>query len=78
MKAGVDGFAQRAPGKGIPDLEQPRDADALVVRESSLPVTERPASFQPTLIQGPSPSVKTVGCSGTRHSIATIALSSSA
>ncbi len=46
--------------------------------ETSLPVTERPASFQPTLIHGPEPSVKTTGSPGTRHSMATIPSSSSA
>ncbi len=46
--------------------------------ESSFPVTESPASFQPTLSQGPVPSVKTTGSPGTRHSIATTSSSSSA
>ena len=39
--------------------------------ESSLPVSERPAEFQPTLIQMPLPIVKTVGSPGTLRSIAT-------
>ena len=38
--------------------------------ESSLPVSDRPESFQPTLIHGPIPSVKTTGSPGTRHSMA--------
>ena len=46
--------------------------------ETSFPVTERPASFQPTLTSGPAPSEKTTGSPGTRHSIATIPSSSSA
>ena len=37
---------------------------------SSLPVSESPAEFQPTLIHGPMPSEKTTGSPGTRHSIA--------
>ena len=45
---------------------------------TSLPVIERPASFQPTLIQGPSPRVKMVGSPSTFHSIATTSFSSPA
>ena len=45
---------------------------------TSFPVIERPASFQPTLIQGPRPSVKIVGSPSTFHSIATTSFSSPA
>jgi hypothetical protein len=38
--------------------------------ESSFPVSESPAAFQPTLIHGPMPSESTTGSPGTRHSTA--------
>ena len=37
---------------------------------TSLPVSDRPAELNPTLIHGPMPTVSTTGSPGTRHSIA--------
>jgi hypothetical protein len=68
MEDRLDGVGERAPREDVAHLEEARDADALVVRRQLVARDERPASFHPTLIEGPMPRVKTTGSPGTRDS----------